>query len=184
MNGLLAWTIYGAITGAGLVAALHRQPLKVDILNIKPFEPVGRYSLTLSLAFVGGIALGMVFGLNLEAIRNWQVWLFYLPFLIIPFIVFFLNMRGTHRLLAAEKKRSLEVVTKKIHMVSTAVQARLEGDEKLGDLAGEYSALISYESRLRAASTWPYNTNMLRTLFFTILVPLLGRAVSVLLFGR
>ncbi len=39
-------------------------------------------------------------------------------------------------------------------------------------------------SRLRLASTWPYNANMLRTLFFTILAPLLVRAVSVLLFGR
>ena len=39
-------------------------------------------------------------------------------------------------------------------------------------------------SRPRLASTWSYNTNMLRTLFFTILVPLLGQAASFLLFEQ
>jgi hypothetical protein len=184
MDGLLAWIIYGAIAGTRLLTTIHRQPLKVDILDIKPFEPVGRYSLTLSLVFVGGIALGMVFGMDFSNIRAWQAWAFYLPLLTLPFIVFFLNMRGTHRLLAAEKRRTLKVVAEKIRTASTAIQARLEGDESLGDLAGEYSALIAYEARLRLASTWPYNTNMLRTLFFTILAPLLVRAISFLLFGR
>jgi hypothetical protein len=47
----------------------------------------------------------------------------------------------------------------------------------------EYNALIAYEARLRTVSTWPYNTAMLRTIFFSILAPLLVRAISFLLFG-
>jgi len=184
MDGLLAWTIYGAFASTRLLAAIHRQPLKVNILDIKPLEPVGRYSLTVSLVFVGGIALGLIFGLDTENIHAWQVWLFYLPLLSVPFIIFFLNMRGTHRLLAAEKKRCLKLVAKRIHAANMAIQRRLEEDESLGNLAEEYTALIAYETRLRLASTWPYNTSMLRTLFFTILVPLLGRAISFLLFEK
>lgn len=184
MNGLLAWIIYGAVVSTRLMTTLHRQPLKVDILDIKPFEPVGRYSLTLSLVFVGGVALGFVFGMDFTHIFSWQAWAFYLPLLTLPFIIFFLNMRGTHRLLAAEKRRVLKVVAEKLRTANAAVQARLERDESLGDLAGEYAALVAYEARLRTASTWPYNTSMLRTLFFTILVPLLGRAISYLLFQQ
>jgi hypothetical protein len=184
MDGLLAWIIYGSITSTRLLSSLHRQPLKVDILDIKPFEPVGRYGLTFSLVFVGGIVLGMVFGLDVSNIRSWQSWAFYMPLLTIPIIVFFLNMRGTHRLLAAEKKHRLQVTAQKILEASRAIQQHLENDESLGELAQEYTALIAFETRLRFASTWPYNTSMLRTLFFTILLPLLMRGISALFFGQ
>jgi hypothetical protein len=43
---------------------------------------------------------------------------------------------------------------------------------------------VAYEARVRAAQTWPYNTAMLRTLFFTILIPVLVRMVSTMVFGR
>jgi MFS family permease len=65
MFGLLAWTIYSAVAGTRLTAELHRQPLHVDILDPKPFEPIGRQSLSIALAFVGGILLSVLFGLGL-----------------------------------------------------------------------------------------------------------------------
>jgi uncharacterized membrane protein (UPF0136 family) len=184
MWGMLAWVIYYSMASTKLVTALHRQPLKVDILDTKPFEPMGRYSLVSSLAFVGGIALGMVFGLDVKNIFAWQSWLINLPLLCVPVIVFFLNMRETHRLLAFEKKRQLQAVTQKIRLASGVMQSRIERDESLGELAVEFTALVAYETRLRVASTWPYNTGMLRTLFFSILVPVLARGISVILFGQ
>jgi hypothetical protein len=184
MWGILCWLIYYSFASTKLVTALHRQPLKVDILDTKPFEPVGRNSLVASLVFIGGIALGMFFSLDVKNILAWESWAINVPLLCVPVIVFFLNMRHTHRLLAAEKKRELGVVGQKILRLSALLRRRLAQEESLGEIAGEYSALIAYEARLRAASTWPYNTAMLRTLFFTILVPLLVRGASALLFGQ
>jgi hypothetical protein len=184
MWGILAWVIYYSMASTKLVTALHRQPLKVDILDTKPFEPMGRYSLVISLVFVGGIALGIVFGLDVKNIFAWQSWVINLPLLCVPVIVFFLNMRETHRLLAAEKKRQLQAVTKKIRLVSQVMQSNITREESLGDTAIEFTALVAYEARLRTASTWPYNTGMLRTLFFTLLLPLVVRGLSALLFGN
>jgi hypothetical protein len=182
--GLLGWTIYDSIASTGLIETLHRQPLQVDILDIKPLEPVGRYSLVVALAFVGGITLGVIFGLDVENVLAWQTWLFFLPLISVPVIVFFLNMLPTHRLLASEKKRQLETVLKKIQCLSHKLQSRIAEEKSLGKLSGEYTALIAYETRLRAAPTWPYNTAMARTLSLTIFVPLLVRGLSVLLFGQ
>lgn len=184
MLGLLGWTIYASIASTKLIGALHRQPLQLDILNIKPFEPMGRHSLVSALVFVGGITLGVIFGLDTENILAWQTWLFFLPLMAIPVIIFFLNMRETHRLLATEKRRQLHAVAQKIYHASRVMQSRIARDETLADIAVEYSALVAYEARLRTTSTWPYNTAMLRMLFFTILMPLLVRGLSAILFGQ
>ena len=184
MWGILVWVVYYSMASTKLVTVLHRQPLKVDILDTKPFEPMGRYSLVISLVFVGGIALGFIFGLDVKNILAWQSWVVNLPLICVPVIIFFLNMRETHRLLAHEKKRQLQAVGQKIQRLSRELQERIAQEASLGKLAGEYTALIAYEARLRAASTWPYNTAMLRTLSLTIFVPLLVRGLSVVLFGQ
>jgi hypothetical protein len=184
MWGILVWVIYYSFASTRLVTALHRQPLKVDILDTKPFESMGRYSLVTSLVFVGGIALGMIFGLDVKNIFAWQSWLINLPLMCVPVLIFFLNMRETHRILAAEKKRRLLDVGQSILLAGREVQKRMADGAKLGGISGEYTALIAYETRLRAASTWPYNTAMLRMLFLTIFLPLLVRGLSVLLFGQ
>ena len=88
-------------------------------------------------------------------------------------MVFFLNMRDTHRVLAMEKKRELEAVGHRLKHVRRDIQRCIAENESLGPLAGEFSDLMTYERRLRGARTWPYNTAMLRTLFFTILIPAL-----------
>jgi len=183
MIGLLGWTIFGSFAETKLFTALHRQPLQMDILDIKPFEPVGRYSLVTALAFVGGITLGVIFGLDVHNVLAWQTWLLFLPLMSVPVIVFFLNMGATHRLLAFEKKRQLRAVLEGIVRTSHELQRRLASGERLGELAVEYTALSAYEARLRAASTWPYNIAMLRTLSLTIFAPVLVRGLSAVVFG-
>ena len=184
MLGLLGWTIYCSIVGTRLTAELHRQPLQVDILDLKPFHPVGRQSLAASLVFVGGILLGALLGLDVENIYAWQTWLFYLPLASVPVIVFFLNMRHTHRVLAAEKKRELATVQHRMELARQSMRQCIAHHDPLDATAAEFGALVAYEARVRAARTWPYNTSMLRTLFFTILIPLLVRGLSALLFSQ
>ena len=40
-------------------------------------------------------------------------------------------------------------------------------------------ALLAYEDRLKEARTWRYNTAMLRTLFISVLVPVITVAAKV-----
>jgi hypothetical protein len=182
MCALLGWTIYGSIDSTRLTNALHHQPLRFDLFDLRPFEPVGRQSLLLALVFVGGLTLAMLFGLSASNIGAWQTWALYLPMALVPVLVFFLNMRGTHAVLAAEKRRLLAQAQGRILNLTPGFQQALGGVQPFGELASEYTALSAYEQRLLAARTWPYNTAMLRTLAFTILLPLVARFISVVLF--
>jgi hypothetical protein len=49
--------------------------------------------------------------------------------------------------------------------------ARTTAGESTVPLGADINALVAYEKRLLAASTWPYDTAMLRTLFFSVILP-------------
>ena len=184
MFGLLAWTIYGSISATKLLTALHRQPLKIDLFDTRPFQPVGQYSLRIALAYIGGIVLSLIFGLDLANLFAWQVWVGYIPLASAAVLIFFLSMRDTHRVLVAEKQRCLSLVRARIGPVRRLIQEQIEAGGGIDSLAGEFNALLAYEVRVQNAPTWPYNTAMARALFFAILLPLLVRLTSVLLFER
>lgn len=185
MFGLLGWALYASLAGTKLTRALHRQALRFDILDTRPFEPIGRQSLSIALVFVGGIALSFVFGLALGSIYEWENWLLYAVLLFVPFLAFFLNMRDTHRVLAEEKRRQLEAVERSIRLASRTLMKHIDQSERTGSLGADINALVAYEARLKAARTWPYNTSMLRTLFVSVVIPggaALAQAISELLF--
>jgi len=178
MYGLLAWTIFMSFSSTRLNQALHSQPLHFDILDPTTFEAIGRQSLLLALVFIGGVTLSLVFAFQPEYLTNPVVWLFYLPIVLVIVLIFLLSMRPTHQAMVAEKKRLLEPVQRQIRSACRELAQRLEQSQDLASLPAEINALSIYEQRLLAARTWPYNTAMLRTLFFSVFFPLvtvLGR---------
>lgn len=186
MFGLLAWTIYVAAASTQINAELHRQPLRVDLFDTTSFWPVGRQSLIIALVFFGGIVLGMVSSLGEQSIRDWRNWLLYGFLVLVAITLFFLNMRPTHRLLAAEKKRELDAVQRNLLQSCRALMAQIDTGESRGTLGADINALAAYEKRVQATSTWPYNTAMLRTLFFSVVLPIvaaLARILAELWFG-
>jgi hypothetical protein len=182
MFGLLAWVIYGSVASTRLTSELHALPLQVDILDREPFEAIGRHSLVTALIFVGGILLGIVFGLDVQNILAWQTWLFYGLLGVVPVLIFFLSMHPTHRVLRDAKTRELAMVKQRLQQTRATLRQHITEQEALGATATEYSALVAYEARVRAAQTWPYNMSMLRTLVVSLLLPLLVRAISAVLF--
>lgn len=180
MFGLLAWTIYVAAASTRINAELHRQPLHVDIFDTTSFWPVGRQSLIIALVFVGGIVLGMLSSIGEQSVRDWRNWLLYALLVLIAITLFFLNMRPTHRVLAAEKKRELDAVQRNLLQACRALVAHIDAGESTGTLGAEINALVAYEKRVQATSTWPYNTAMLRTLFFSVIFPVVAALVRIL----
>ena len=171
MLGTLVWIIYAAIAGTRLTRELLRQPLQVDIFDIEPFEPMGRHSLTSSLVILGGVVLGIIFGLAPDTLYDWRNWILYGILALVSVLIFFLSMRDTHRVLATEKKRELDAVQAHILTACRALVQRLDAGEDTGRLGAEINGLVAYEKRVQAARTWPYNTTMLRTLFVSVVIP-------------
>lgn len=185
MFGLLGWTIYAAVYTTRVTMVLNRQPMRIDIFDTEPFRPIGRQSLVSALAFIGGIVLAIIFGMSWESISDWRNWILFFLLALVPVLIFFLNMRDTHRVLAAEKNRELEAVQQNIHRACRILMERVTGNESSGTLAAEINALVAYEERVQQASTWPYDTAQLRTLFVSVIIPVgaaVGRAVSELFF--
>lgn len=172
MFGLLAWTVHVSVAASRLSRVLLRQPLRVDPLDIGPFLAVGRQSLLLALVFVGGISQSLVFTLFDEAqVLQIRFWLPYLPLASVPIMVFFLNMCPTHRVLSTSRARELEAVRRQLRSSSHLLLQRLAQKEETGSLPSETCALATYEERLPAANTWPYNMAMLRTLGVAVFLP-------------
>ena len=172
MYAMLAWVIYLSLIGSRWMKVLHRQPLRVDPFDVTPFEAIGRQALMLALVFVGGITLSILFvGFRSENVRLAAFWLSYLPPALVPVAIFFLIMQPTHRVLSAAKTRELEAVRGHIVASCRALAQRIESGEETPALSQQVLALSTYERRLEQMPTWPYNTSMLRTLFFSVLVP-------------
>jgi hypothetical protein len=181
MYGSLTLTIYISAASTRLNAALHRQPLRFDILDPTPFEMIGRQSLLMALVYIGGMTLSIIFAFPRQNFHSLAVWIPHIALVSITVLIFFLGMRPTHQVMAAEKKRRLEPVRQRIQQVSQELCWRLEQGQATGDLAGEINALTAYEQYLLAARTWPYNTGTLRTLFFSIFIPLITVVARVVL---
>jgi hypothetical protein len=183
MFGMVGWAVYAAVSSTRLTSALHHLPLCIDIFDPKPFEPIGRQSLALSLVFVGGILLSMVFNVGSLSILAWQNLVVYLALALVVVLVFFLNMRETHRLLSTAKNKELEAVQKNVVAASRTLMERIGSGEPTGSLGAEINALVVYEQRIRGTRTWPYDTAMLRTLFFSLVIPA-ALELAKLIFGR
>ncbi len=181
MLGLLSWVIYTSVAGTNVMAVLHRQPLQFDIFDTSPFEPIGQHSLKTVLAFIGGCAISMFFMAAPQYILSPSSLLINGIIVLTAVLFFFLNMRHTHRVLATAKKKELDEVLEQItlsyHKLRMATAASKDNRANLA----EVRAWIACEQRLKETKTWPYNTGMMRTLFFSILIPSavsLGRVLA------
>ena len=172
MYAMLAWTVYVSFVSTRLTSALHRLPLQVDPFDTSPFEAIGRQALLLALVFIGGITLSLLFvGFRPESLQLPEFWLAYLPPALVPVLLFFLNMLPTHQVLLRAKRRELGAEQALILGSCRALADSVERHQQTGTLAAEINAFTSYEQRLQQTRTWPYNIGMLRTLFFSVLVP-------------
>jgi hypothetical protein len=147
MYGLLTWVIYASVANTRLNAALHRQSMKIDILDPAPFEAVGRQSLLLALVFIGGITLSLLFSLQVQTITSWVFWLGYFILVLVVMLIFFLNMRPTHQLLAQAKKDELDSLQKRINNSCRALLKQLDQGQHSDSLSGEINARVAWIKR-------------------------------------
>jgi len=131
---------------------------------------------------VGGITLSLLFiGMQPEYLLLWEFWVIYGPLIVVPVVVFFLNMAPTHRRLQAARGAELKRVEMLIRQECSAMVRQLEAGGEPSGAELRINALTAHESRLQQARTWPYNTAMLRTVFVSVLIPggtMIGRVVA------
>ena len=180
MYAMLFWVVFASIHSTRINAFLHRQTMRIDIFNPTPFQAVGRQSLLLALVFIGGMTLSLLLAFPVTDLSDPLFWIFYAGMILVTALIFFLGMRPTHRVLVAAKQRELEPVTQKINQAGRELAASWESGKVDSQLAQNIAALAVYEQRLQATRTWPYDTGMLRTLFFSVFIPLVTILLRIL----
>ena len=173
MCGLLGWLGFTSIANTRVISHLLRLPLRVDPLDIRPFEAIGRQSLVIAFAFIGGNTLALLLGnYGSAALADPRFWLLFAPLFLLPVVVFFLNMIPTQRVLSQAKNSELAAVRSELHAAFRLLLQCRQAGEPTGSLSQDVDALASYEQHLNEARSWPYNPAILRTLIFGVLVPI------------
>ena len=172
MYGALVWLIYAAMGSARLTALLHRYVLHKDPFDLTPFEPVGRQGLILAMIFVGAITLSLLFIYTRTMFLEWQSILVYSILVLVTVLIFFTVMWPAHRILLRVKAQKLAGVQQLIGQTFRKLETLAAEGADTQQVATEVQAWLTLEQRLKQTRTWPHDTEMLRTLFLSVLTPL------------
>lgn len=171
-GGLLGWTVYSSLSGMRLFTGLQHHPLGINIFDLRPLQPIGRWSLGIAVIYIGGSALSLLFvpqlTLNLEAIVLYGI------LILTPVLVFFLNMLSTRQTIVAAKRRKLDMVRDNLVAASLALDERSAKNqpEHTEALLDSVAAWVTYEERVEKVPEWPYTSEIRRNLVLSTLLPL------------
>jgi hypothetical protein len=182
LYGLLGFFIYSSLSGTRLFAELHRHATDLNVFDLGRLEPVGRWSLGIALAYIGGNTLSLLF--LTESDLRVEVIVFYIPLILAPMLVFFLNMMSTHKAMVQAKAQELKIAHDNLAATSRALRERpaIAETGDLGALSDSITAWVAYEKRVSGVPEWPYSESMMRRLVASILVPFAVIVVQVVAF--
>lgn len=178
--GLMSWFIYDTLTGIVRVSRLSRKDLKLDILDAETLVPVARWSLVMSLVFVGLFLMGVI-GMW-EIILEWQTITGFVITIGITLLIFFLSMWTAHGAMNEAKNRKLAEIHRHIKRLSGEVDERMVGNQfsTTEKLSSTMSILVNYQKIVKDAPSWPFNAGVIRRLFASILAPVAVLLVKIL----
>lgn len=180
--GILSWTIYASILSVQITAELLKQPLQVNLFDLSPYKVVGRSSLYLALAFIGGVTLALVFSApDPSVFQSLQFWLINMPMFLIPVIIFFWNMQPTHLIIERAKRKALKQTGQTIQVLSRQLMEGIERTSDTEQLSQTLQAMLALEKRINDVLTWPYEASTLRSLFGSVMIPIITVLIQVVL---
>lgn len=172
--GILSWTVYSSVVSVRITSELLKQPLKVDLFDLGPYKVVGKSSLYLALAFIGGFSLALLFtGADLTVVQSFEFWIVNMYMFFLPVIIFFWNMYPTYKIIDSEKKDALKQVGQQIRRLKDSMLAETSPPADSGALSQSMQGLIVLEERLEKVQSWPYEVSTLRSLMGSILIPVI-----------
>jgi MFS family permease len=172
MFGLLGWLVYTGLRGARNLTRLTRATLSLDIFHLEVLAPVARWSLGISLAFIGGITISMVFvpRENLLNVFNISV---YAVLICTTVLIFFISMLGTHHAILKVKKRELLTAQEMLTVAYRKMQGQVTRGSTADDgrVFSEVAAWGIYETSVRNIREWPYDASIIRRLVASLASP-------------
>jgi type II secretory pathway component PulM len=173
MFALLAAAVYGGLARARHLAAHSRAGLELNVFDGHLLTPFAQWGQSLTLVFVGGISLSLLFQ-SYESLRSVEGVITYGVLVIVALTLFFMSVWTIHVALAKAQQKELARVRRDLAAAREALQ-RERADNPRGAVEDPYLPVVvcgMYEKQVLEASTWPFNPTIVGRLFASAVAPL------------
>jgi hypothetical protein len=186
MFSLMALAIHDCLVRTRRLTRIVRSGLQLDLFERRSFAPLARWGQSVSLTFVGGTCLSLLFQ-SYETLYTVQSLVIYSTMVVVSLTLFFTSIWSIHDALVAAQQRELAVVRQHWSRARSELKRKL-AEGAAGEAAGLYEPIVvlgAYESQLLAASTWPFNPKIVKEVVASLVAPILiyGLKIAVGLSG-
>ena len=174
MFSLMALTIYDCLVRTRRLTRVVRSGLQLDLFDRRSFTPLARWGQIVSLTFVGGTCLSLLFQ-SYESLAKVQSLVIYSIMVVVSLTLFFMSVWSIHDALVAAQERELVVVHQHWSKARSELKRKLAegGASDSAQLFEPIVVLGAYERQVLAASTWPFNPKIVRELVASLVAPVL-----------
>ena len=173
MFALLAVTIYGSVLRSRHLAAHARAGLGLNVFDGHLLTPFAQWGQGLSLVFVGGISLSLLFQ-SYASLRSIEGVIIYGSLVVVALTLFFMSMWTIHVALAKAQDKELATIRRDLAAAREALLRHRTGASTgaVQDLYFPVVILGVYEQQVLQASTWPFNPAIVGRVFASAAAPL------------
>jgi hypothetical protein len=169
----LAALLFQTVRQLLVVGRLHRHATNIDLFHLRPAHAFG----TLTARAGMGLALFIAYNVLLQEVTGDAGAPAYAMIVAgaLAVAVFTLPLLGMQGRLKREKARLLGRSDEAIKTTVAAIHERVASDRHgdVGELNTSLNALITTRKLVAGLSTWPWETDTLRSFFSTLLLPIL-----------
>jgi len=171
--GVLAVAIYGSLMRSRHLAAHLRAGLELNVFDGHLLTPFAQWGQSLSLVFVGGISLSLLFQ-SYDTLRSIESVIVYGSMVIVAMTLFFMSMWTIHVALARAQDKELATVRRDLSAARDALLRHrgCESSESVEDAYRPVVVLGVYEQQVLDAPTWPFNPAIVGRVFASAAAPL------------
>jgi hypothetical protein len=180
---LLAATTYGSVIRSRQLTAYLRSGLELKVFDAHLLTPFAQWGQSLSLVFVGGISVSLLFQ-SYRTLRSVDSVIIYGCLTVVALTLFFMSMWTVHTALAKAQNKELARVRRDLALAREAL-VRGRDCETPGPVQDAYLPVVvlgAYERQVLDAPTWPFNLAIVGRVFASVVAPLAVYALK-LAFG-
>lgn len=184
MFGLMALSIHDGLRRSKQLKRILAEGLTLDLFDRQLLTPLARFGQGISLTFVGGICLSLLFQ-SAVSLKSVQSLVIYSILIVVALTLFVMSMWSIHAALVAAQARELAIVRAhwsqaRAELLRHRVEA--SGATSADDTARHYEPLVvlgTYERQVLEASTWPFNPKIVKEVVASLVAPILIYGVKV-----
>jgi len=182
--GLMALAIYDGLRRTGHLKRVVAAGLALDLFDRQLLTPLARFGQSVSLTFVGGICLSLLFQ-SATTLYSMQSLVIYSILIAVALTLTFSSIWSIHVALVVAQERELATVRQHWSRARDEWRRHLaqagsaSGPE---DAARLYQPLVvfgAYEQQVLHASTWPFNAKIVKQVAASAVAPILIYGIKV-----